>query len=201
MKREQDFEQIYREHQHSILVYVTKLVGPDAAEDLTQDIFEKVNRRLDTFRGESSLATWLYRIATNAALDKLKSSALKIDDLRNVDDLAEEGHTQQAPTGTAPLSPEHLIVRKDMNQCIREFIGRLPPEYRIVLALSEIKGLRNREIAEILEVSIETVKIRLHRARARLKKEFEEGCDFYRDERNVFSCDRKASKAIPETSD
>jgi RNA polymerase sigma-70 factor (ECF subfamily) len=78
-----------------------------------------------------------------------------------------------------------------MNECIREFIEKLPPNFRAVMVLSEIEGLKNSEIADILGISLDNVKIRLHRARAGLKKKLQEGCSFYQDERNTLACDRK----------
>lgn len=80
-----------------------------------------------------------------------------------------------------------------MNKCIRNVINKLPEDYRTVIVLGELEELKNHEIAEILQVSLDTVKIRLHRARAKLKKELENLCCFYRDERNVLSCDLKSA--------
>ena len=68
-----------------------------------------------------------------------------------------------------------------------------PPDYRTVVILSELEGLKNREIAKILQVSLEAVKIRLHRARVSLKKRLNDGCSFYRNEEDILSCDRKLS--------
>ena len=81
-----------------------------------------------------------------------------------------------------------------MNECIREFIDRLPMDYRTVILLSEIKELKNQEIADILGISIDTTKIRLHRARAKLKEIFEQGCNFYHDQGGKLACDRKKSQ-------
>ena len=78
-----------------------------------------------------------------------------------------------------------------MTECLREFMDRLPETYKTVMVLSELQEFKNSEIAEILGISLNTVKIRLHRARERLRKELETGCNFYRDERNEFACDRK----------
>ncbi len=78
-----------------------------------------------------------------------------------------------------------------MNECIHEFVDRLPEAYRTVIILSEIKDLKNQEVADILSLSIDAVKIRLHRARARLRAEFEGGCEFYHDEDGELACDRK----------
>jgi RNA polymerase sigma-70 factor (ECF subfamily) len=80
-----------------------------------------------------------------------------------------------------------------MNDCIRNFIEQLPADYRTVLVLSELEELKNIQIADILGISLETVKIRLHRARIKLRKELETHCSFYRDERNDLACDLKAA--------
>ncbi len=80
-----------------------------------------------------------------------------------------------------------------MNECIRRIVDSLPGDYRTVLVLSEFECLPNVEIAEVLGISLDTTKIRLHRARAKLRKELEAHCNFYRDERNELSCDRKTT--------
>jgi RNA polymerase sigma-70 factor (ECF subfamily) len=80
-----------------------------------------------------------------------------------------------------------------MNDCIRNFVEKLPENYKTVLVLSELEGLQNQEIAEILGLTLDTVKIRLHRARGKLKKELETHCNFYRDERNELACDLKSA--------
>ena len=78
-----------------------------------------------------------------------------------------------------------------MSDCVREFVDRLPPDYRTIIVLNELEGFTNREIAEILQISLDTAKIRLHRARAQLKKSLESGCDFYLNEGSELACDRK----------
>ena len=78
-----------------------------------------------------------------------------------------------------------------MSECVREFVDRLPTDYRTVLILNELEGFTNKEIADILQISLDTAKIRLHRARAKLKKALEDGCDFYHDDRSELACDRK----------
>ena len=94
-------------------------------------------------------------------------------------------------------SAEVGLIREEMADCIKEFVYRLPPDYSTIIILNELEGFTNKEIAEILQVSLGTVKIRLHRARAKLKKSLETGCDFYQDERSELSCDRK--QAIKES--
>jgi RNA polymerase sigma-70 factor (ECF subfamily) len=180
---ELEFQRIYADFQPRILRYMGRMVGEREAEDLTQEIFVKVNRALAGFRGESSLSTWLYRIATNAALDRRRSPSFQrsapdslADDAGETDNEAETGGREARPGERAP-SAEQQLIRREMNECIRDFVERLPDNYRAALVLSELEGLKNGEIAEILGVSLDTVKIRLHRARAKLKRELMAHCD------------------------
>ena len=92
--------------------------------------------------------------------------------------------------GSLP-SVETGVIRQEMSQCVRDFVERLPDNYKSVIVLSEFEGFKNSEIAEILGISLDTVKIRLHRAREKLRQDLATGCSFHRDERNEFACDRK----------
>jgi RNA polymerase sigma-70 factor (ECF subfamily) len=192
-----DFQTIYETFQPRISRYLASLVGDQEAEDVTQEVFTKVNRGLSNFRGESQLSTWLYRIATNAAVDRLRSPSHK-QTVMSEEELIEVGKVKAAEAQAENMTDESSsvdgqLVRKEMNECIRDFVDRLPANYRTVLVLSELEGMKNREVAEILGISLETVKIRLHRARAKLKEELGRECTFYRDERDELACDRKQS--------
>ena len=191
------FDATHAEFRPKVLRYLKGLVGPDEAEDICQNVFLKVHAGLKDFRGEASLSTWIYRIATNAALDWLRSRSFRQtaqvtsysatpDDVRctsAVTDLAGD---------TLEPSAESSFIRNESNECIATFVDALPESYRTVLALHDLDGFKNREIAKILGLSVDAVKIRLHRARRELKKRFEAGCDFYRTEDNELACDRKA---------
>jgi RNA polymerase sigma-70 factor (ECF subfamily) len=96
------------------------------------------------------------------------------------------------PADKKPLL-DKLLIRKDMNDCIRSVVQSLPGDYSTVLVLGDFEGLTNSEIADVIGISLETEKIRLHRARTKLRKALETNCNFYRDERNEFSCERKAT--------
>ena len=196
---ELEFQTIYADFQPKILRYMGRMVGGHEAEDLTQEIFVKVNRALAGFRGESSLSTWLYRIATNAALDRRRSPSFQrsapyrlADDASKAGDEAETSGREARAMEKTP-SAEQQLIRKEMNECIRDFVEKLPEAYRTTLVLSELEGLKNSEIAEILGVSLDTVKIRLHRARARLKKELMTHCDAYWIEDNEFLPDLRCA--------
>jgi RNA polymerase sigma-70 factor (ECF subfamily) len=193
-----DFHSIYRTFHPKIVRYIAHVVGWRDAEDLAQEVFVKVSQALKTFRGESQLSTWIYRIATNAALDKLRSPSFRQKGQKS---LSEESRAKSemeimdkdAWTGEDTPSVETSMIQREMNECIRGIVEKLPENYRTVVALSELEGFRDEESAEILGVSVHTAKIRLHRARTRLKKELETHCNFYRDERNEFACHPRES--------
>jgi RNA polymerase sigma-70 factor (ECF subfamily) len=180
-RKDLEFQQIYQEFQPRILRYVTGLVGESEAEDLTQDIFIKAHWALADFRGEAKPSTWLYRIATNSALDRLRSPAYRRAAQKTAfepSDVVEDEVSDMNPwTGEKTPLVEHQVYRKEMNECIREFVMGLPENYRTVLLLGEFEGFKNNEIAEILGISLDTVKIRLHRAREKLKQELAANCD------------------------
>ena len=186
-----DFDEIYAELQPKIRSYLSRLLGDQEAEDSLQEVFTKVSRGLATFKGRSKPSTWVYRIATNTAIDKLRSSASRQRwDQAPLEDSLEVQNTVSTITpSAAPVDKK--IIRKEMSACVHEYVDRLPPDYRTVLILKEIEGFKNREIAEILQISLDNVKVRLHRARARLKQELDDGCDFYYNEDGSLACDRK----------
>jgi RNA polymerase sigma-70 factor (ECF subfamily) len=191
---ELEFCQIHETFRPQIHRYLARMVGEPEAEDLTQEVFVKVNQALRDFRGESKLSTWLYRIATNAALDRLRSPSFqRIAQQRSVEGSTEpgEGFSEDRDSCIGQMAPsvEQQLVRKEMNDCIRDFVARLPENYRAVLVLSEFEGLKNAEISEILGITLDTVKIRLHRARKRLKEELETHCDPYWLVENEFAPD------------
>ncbi|MBI5964651.1 MAG: sigma-70 family RNA polymerase sigma factor [Chloroflexi bacterium] len=178
---ELEFHKIYAAFQPKILRYLTHLAGESEAEDLTQETFVKIHQGLEDFRGEAQLSTWIYRIATNTALDRLRSPSFQcVIQSPLSEDLDETRLVDKAicPEDKKPLIEKQLI-REEMNECIRGYIEKLPENYRTILVLSEWEGLKNNEIAEILGVTLDTVKIRLHRAKSKLKEELETHCEFY----------------------
>jgi RNA polymerase sigma-70 factor (ECF subfamily) len=181
-----EFPKIYEAFQPKILRYLTRLVGEADAEDLMQDVMIKVNDALPNFRGESQLSTWIYRIATNVALDRLRSPSYQRIVQTCPVSSESEIEDRNPLTGERTPLPEPQIFRREMNDCIQGFIQRLPENYRAVLILSEFEGLQNSEIAVVLGISLSTVKIRLHRAKERLKEEFIAHCESYWIEENEF---------------
>lgn len=182
-----DFQKIYETYFPRIAAYFRRMVGEHDAEDLAQEVFVKVSMALENFRGDCSLATWIYQIAANTLKDHLRrpSSAQNV----RMAESSTDGNGEML-NDPSPVT-DTLLIKKEMNECIRETINSLPENYRTVLVMSDLEELTNNEIAEFLDISLENVKVRLHRARARLKKELGKKCQFYRDERNELACDRK----------
>jgi RNA polymerase sigma-70 factor (ECF subfamily) len=189
------FEAIHSSYRPRIVRYLTRLVGPDAAEDLTQEVFIRVNRGLPDFKGAGKLSSWIYRIATNVATDRLRSRSFKQAQSDKVIS-HQEGSVEDANALPDEKSPsvERQLMRDQMSSCVHNYINTLPENYRAIVILSDIEGLTNQEIAEVLDVTLYTVKVRLHRGRAKLKEILRNGCSFDRDEDNILVCDPNADR-------
>ena len=109
-----NFQEIYNDYYPKLVRYLTGLVGETDAEDLTQEAMVKISKGLESFRGESSLSTWIYRIATNVARDRFRSAAFKTD---SITDGVEEDELSSQLDGATPAkgSLETITVRKEMN--------------------------------------------------------------------------------------
>ncbi len=141
-------------HRHRTAVYrvaLRMLGNPSDAEDAAQEAFVQAWRGLPTFRGESSVATWLYRIVVNRCLNVLR---------------AQEPAEPFAETLEAPASgPNHIVEVRGELEALKLAVPRLTPEQRAPFVLRELEGLSYEEIGEVLEISLPAVKGRLHRAR------------------------------------
>ncbi|MES9858779.1 MAG: RNA polymerase sigma factor [Sedimenticola sp.] len=184
-------EQLYKQYSNLIQNYLNRFVNKEDAQDLTQEVFAKVHANRDKYRGDSSIKTWIYSIAANTAKDYLRSKSYKAYsrqveiteiDLKKYDDLS---------------IPEKLLedeIDTDrMSECISEFIIRLPHNYSSILVLKEFEGLSLKEISGIFDITVSTVKVRLYRARARLKDELEQGCIISTDCDSRLTCERKVT--------
>ena len=188
-----DFTEIFEEYQPRIRRYVARLVGEPDAEDVTQMVLLKVSQALKDFRGESALSTWIYRIAANTAADWRRSAAFKqaIQQVPLEVPSREERAYRAGGRHTRPPVADQLLIRQEMNLCIRQVVEGLPDHDREVILLSEFEGRTNANIAGILGVSLDTVKSRLHRARGRLKQARDARCTLYHDERQGLACAQK----------
>jgi RNA polymerase sigma-70 factor (ECF subfamily) len=166
------FERIVREHAPRLFAVARRLLGCDGeAADAVQETFVAVHRRIHQFEGGSRLATWLHRIAVNAALMRLRTKRrrgeVSIDSLLPA--FTPDGHRVVArPAWSDP--PETSLEREELRATIRRAIDRLPDDYRTVLVLRDIEGLDTDEAAATLGINPGAVKTRLHRARLALRE-------------------------------
>ena len=144
---------------------------PDA-EDAAQEILVKVMTRLASFRGESSFATWLYRLASNACIDFLRREKRRRS-LSMTVCLDDETCERQAELPDQRSTPEQHLERQELRRAIRDGLQRLSEEHRQVLVMREVSGLSYAEIGQVLELEPGTVKSRIARARLALRKALE----------------------------
>jgi RNA polymerase sigma-70 factor (ECF subfamily) len=171
-----DYKRIFR--------YILSMVrDTDEAEDLTQETFLRAYRSRDSLRDEGARTTWLYRIATHVCYDRLRQHARRAPAESDTDLDQVEVAEPDAP------SLQQVIEQGDMSGCVQSFLNRLSDNYRAVILLHDMHELTASEIAQLLGESLDNVKIRLHRARGKLRIALQAGCDFSYDERNVLTCD------------
>ena len=155
------FEAIYRAHSGRLYSVACRMLGNATdAEDLLQEIFLAAHRKLDSFRGESALGTWLYRLATNLCLDHLRSRAARSSQLTGtIDD-----EPALADAGSRRLA-ERTVDKMDLERALAE----LPEGCRTAFVLHDVEGLEHREVAELLGIAEGTSKSQVHKARLRLR--------------------------------
>ena len=149
--------------------------GEDAQE-VVQDAFWTVVRKIDMFRGESAFGSWLYRIVANAAYQKLRGRQSRRHDI-SLDDvlpLFDERGSHAEPVADWSQAASDPAVQAELRTTLSAAIDELPAAYRAVLVLRDIEGRSNAEIAEALGLGIAVVKTRAHRARLFLRKRLDE---------------------------
>ena len=141
------------------------------AEDVVQETYVRAFTHLDSFRGDSSLSTWLSRIAMNEALGRLRSQRPSVE-LASLPPGAVEAQIIQFPL-SAPADPEKTMAQREIQHVVERAIDELPEPFRLVFITRVVEGMNVEETAEILDLKPETVKTRLHRARAMLRENVE----------------------------
>jgi RNA polymerase sigma-70 factor (ECF subfamily) len=182
-------------HRGAIYRYILGIVrDPAEAEDLTQDTLLRAYSKRSSLDDEAKLVSWLYRIATNITYDRFRQASYRHRPQPLETDADAGSGLDQLAEDTEPRL-DKAMEQKQMSSCVQDYIAGLPEPYRAVILLHDVQGLTNPEIAEMLDLSLATVKIRLHRARNRLRAALETGCSFESDERGVEICEPKPSKA------
>lgn len=155
------FEELYRQHAARLYNLAYRMAGgATEAEDLLQDIFLLAYRKMGSFRGDSSLGTWLYRLAMNHCLDALRSRHTRMG--QQTDSLDEEGAVEVA----ARTNPVAAVSRMDLERAIET----LPPACRAAFLLHDVEGFGHEEVGTILGISEGTSKSQVHKARLRIRQ-------------------------------
>src|SRR5215475_8754717 len=165
------YDELVRTYSASIFHVAYRMLGDSAeASDAVQEIFLKVFRNIGGFKGEAALKTWVFRIAFSELLNRLRwwrrrhrFATMSLDEQPNGTGI---GHSVPSPSPT----PEQMLQSKEQETAIHQALGRLSKDHRSIIVLRDIEGFSYNEIADVLGVSIGTVKSRLARARSDLKK-------------------------------
>lgn len=173
----------YHDRIYRYVLHMVKNAGE--AEDLTQDTFLRACRSREALRDPEAVRGWLYRIATNVCLDRLRQRkpCVSLDSGGAADRL--HSAVSEQP------SAQEITERKETSACVQRCLDFLPDSYRAVILLYEVHSLTAREIARLLGVSVSVVKIRLHRARRKLEQVMRQGCCVSQDRHGVPVCQPK----------
>jgi RNA polymerase sigma-70 factor (ECF subfamily) len=179
------FEQLYRLHGRRVYALCLRMVGnPADAEDLAQEAFLQLFRKIGTFRGESAFSTWLHRMTVNVVLMRLRKKSLPAVSLEETTEPDEESGGPRKDVGAPDLLLTGSIDRVNLQRCMEQ----LPPGYRTVFVLHDVQGYEHNEIADIMGCSIGNSKSQLHKARMRIRELLQET------QRDLARQERKAAK-------
>jgi RNA polymerase sigma-70 factor, ECF subfamily len=169
------FEQIVERHEAKVLNLAMRFTrNHEDAEEVLQDVFATVYRKIDGFEGKSAFSSWMYRITVNAAFMKLRKK--KQRPTMSIEDLAPNVRqviVDQEALGSFGMRSDLISMNRELKTALEEAIQRLPEQYRAVFILRDVNGLSNQEVSEILDLSIPAVKSRLHRSRLMLRRKLQ----------------------------
>ena len=185
------FEALVRLYEKKVYTLCRRMCGNDEdAQEAAQDAFLSLWRSAKSFRGDASLSTWIYRLATNACIDLLRRNKrggerVSLDDEETTFELVD----------AAPL-PEQALERKETQRLINEGLAALPEEYRAILLLREAEGLSYAEIADAMHLELGTVKSRISRGRVLLRNYLTASGNFFDSASSkVTECNREEMSA------
>jgi len=162
-----DFERAYQMYHRRVYAKCLHMVGDEAeAEDLTQEVFLQVFRKIDSFRGESAFATWLYRVAVNIVLVRLRRKSLNTSSLEEVTEMNDGILRLDQSLG----APDRVLTTAIDRLNLQRAFSQMPAGYKRVFLMHYVEGYHHREISRILGLSIGTSKSQLYKARARLRE-------------------------------
>ena len=173
------YEQLVQRHMNRVYAIVYRVVNnKEEAEDIAQEVFVKVFHGLKKFDQKSAFSTWLYRIATNSALDafdRLKKNSKNTSVVKSRADGEDAVDALTLQPSPAP-GPEENIVQSELRECIHRVLRSLELDHRRVLLLRDFEDLSYDEIADVLQAKLSAVKMRIHRARLAFQEIFNQFC-------------------------
>ncbi len=180
-------------HREAIARYVRGIVrDATVAEDLAQETLLRAHQKIATLDDPARLTAWLYRIATNLCYDRFRRTSERKQSRSLEDETAgDPADGRLAVLTDAGPRLDKVMEQQEMSACVQRYLADLPDSYRAAILLHDAIGMTNPEIAEMLGVSVATVKIRVHRARGKLGAVLRDACSFSADERGVLVCDPK----------
>jgi RNA polymerase sigma-70 factor (ECF subfamily) len=162
---EEAFEALFHAHKRRVYNLCLRMIGNSAeAEELTQEAFLQVFRKIHTFRGDSAFSTWLHRLTVNVVLMRLRKKAPKEIPIESDD---QDEQSQRPPVQYG--APDLMLAGSVDRVCLKRAVEKLPPGYKDVFMLHDVLGCEHHEIAAMLECSIGNSKSQLHKARMRLR--------------------------------
>jgi len=179
---------IHDQYYHRVRKFILASVKNESvADDLTQEAFIRIQEHLNTVRDPEKVSSWIFRIAYHLCQDHFRT--------RKKSSTQEELHDGLVNLEEAPIQKK--LEQGEMSRCVQDKLSLLPETQRSVILFADIMDFSHREIADILGLTVENVKVRLHRARKQLKAILEKACTFEVDERSVLVCepvDKKESR-------
>jgi RNA polymerase sigma-70 factor (ECF subfamily) len=164
------FEELLTRHENKAFNLAFRYTrNKEDAEEVVQDVFTSIYRKIDSFEGKSAFTSWLYRIVVNSAFMKLRKRKQTI--AISIEDLSSNLRNHYLESNVSNfLQADSMSMNHELRALLQEAVMRLPEEYRSVYVLRDVDGLSNQETAQILNLSIPAIKSRLHRARFMLRK-------------------------------
>lgn len=167
--KQEAFEELISRYEEKVYKLANRFTrNPEDAEEVLQDVFTTVYRKIDGFEGKSSFSSWLYRVTVNAGLMKLRKR--RQNRCVHLEDVIPEIDSSLLVRTPEATNVDEKVFLSEMRGALHNAIQELPEEYRSVYLLRDVDGLTSREVAQVLEVSVPAVKSRLHRSRLMLRR-------------------------------
>ena len=181
----QDFETELAAKRPALFAYVRGIVrNVEIAEDITQETMLRACRSISGLKDHDRLVPWVYRIATNICRDHFRKK------IRTPEEAQDSDFIDALQDENAPRL-DKVLECAEMGECVQRYFAELSDSYRAVILLHDVEGMTNQEIADMLDISLDTAKVRLHRSREQLRNILKDVCNFYIDERGVLVCEPK----------